>query len=180
MGNYMMGERAEKKALMKNHGEKDQTNKPSHSSESRANEEKGIVHKSSDRESSSKSSVKYHRSSSSSRDDNRNSKPKKSSRKELKKDAGEMSKEDKAKKLKVADVLVKLLVPFLKTGQIACKNSFKVLARELTHLVIQTGVTGEGISSARAQGIVLDFFSKQKEAVTEEKVKVLMKNFSVT
>jgi len=180
--NYVMGERAEKKALMKNNSEKDQTNKPTHSSESRANEGKGIVHKSSDRESSSKSSVKYHvsRSSSSSRDDNRNSKPKKSSRKELKKDAGEMSKEDKAKKLKVADVLVKLLVPFLKTGQIACKNSFKVLARELTHLVIQTGVTGEGISSTRAQGIVLDFFSKQKEAVTEEKVKVLMKNFSVS
>ena len=91
-----------------------------------------------------------------------------------------MSKEEKVNKLKVADVLVKLLVPFLKNGHIACKSSFKVLARELTHRVLQAGVAGEGISGTRAQGIVMDFFSKQSEPVTEEKVKSLVRNFTVS
>ena len=67
-----------------------------------------------------------------------------SSRKEHKKDAEGMSKEEKANKLKVADVLVKLLVPSLKNGHIACKSSFKVLARELTHRVLQAGPSWGG------------------------------------
>ena len=91
-----------------------------------------------------------------------------------------MSQEEKANKLKVADVLVKLLVPFLKNGDIACKSSFKVLARELTHRVLQAGVAGDGISSTRAQSIVTDFFSQQREAVKEENVKVLVRNFTVS
>ena len=181
--NYVMGERAEKKATMKSKSEKDQIIKSKHSNDIKAHVEKKSENKSSKSVRISHSSENLShvsRSSSTSRDDNRNAKPKKSSRKEPKINSGEMSKVEKAKKLEVADVLVKLLVPFLKSGQIACKNSFKVLARELTHLVLQTGVTGEGISNTRAQGIVLDFFSKQKEVVTEEKVKILMKNFSVS
>ena len=67
-----------------------------------------------------------------------------SSSKKHKKDAEGMSKEEKANKLKVADVLVKLLVPFLKNGHIACKSSFKVLARELTHRVLQAGPSWGG------------------------------------
>ena len=100
-----------------------------------------------------------------------------SSSKKHKKDAEGMSKEEKANKLKVADVLVKLLVPFLKNGHIACKSSFKVLARELTHRVLKAR---EGISSTRAQSIVTDFFSQQREAVKEERVKVLVRNFTVS
>ena len=64
-------------------------------------------------------------------------------------------KEEKANKLKVADIL----------GAIACKSSFKVLARELTHRALQAG---DGISSTRAQSIVTDIIFQQREAVKEE------------
>ena len=70
-----------------------------------------------------------------------------------------MSKAEKANKLKVANVFVKLLVSFLKNGAIAFKSSFKVLSRELTHWVLQAREAGEGISSNRAQSIITDFFS---------------------
>jgi len=171
--NYVMGERAEKKSVIKNHEEQ--------SSKSILSDEKGNVmkitgQKSATSEDASKSSrhLPVASRSNSCRDKKSALKRSKSSNKD-----SDVAKVDKANKLKVADVLVKLLVPFLKTGQIACKNSFKVLARELTHLILHTGGGGEGISSTRAQAIVLDFFSQQKEAVTEEKVKVLLKNFTI-
>merc|ERR1712183_775043 len=89
----------------------------------------------------------------SSKDRNKHSSLKEKSRKES---------EEKANKLKVADVLVKLLVPFLKNGSIACKSTFKVLARELTHRILQAGLGGgAGISSSEAQIIVMNFFSQQ-------------------
>jgi len=87
---------------------------------------------------------------------------------------------DKTLKLKIADVLVKLLVPFLKNGDIACKASFKLLARELTHRLLQSGIASSGLSSTKAQCVVTDFFSQQKEAVTEERVKTLVRNFTVS
>ena len=40
---------------------------------------------------------------------------------------------DKETKLKIADMLVKVLVPRLKSGEIGSKSIFKILARELTH-----------------------------------------------
>ena len=175
--NYVLVERGETKNMkeeIEDKSEKVHQHKLRFEHSSKAGKEKKSESERRKHRSSSYRNRIEHRSSKEHRDSkSRHS----SSRKEHKKDAEGMSKEEKANKLKVADVLVKLLVPFLKNGHIACKSSFKVLARELTHRVLQAG---EGISSTRAQSIVTDFFSQQREAVKEERVKVLVRNFTVS
>merc|ERR1712142_1174375 len=172
--NYVMGERAEKKTVVKS--QEEQSSKSNPSNEKKGNIKKIPGQKSATNEDTSKSSPHLPDASKNNACIDKKSalKRSKSSNKN-----SDVAKVDKANKLKVADVLVKLLVPFLKTGQIACKNSFKVLARELTHLILHNCGGREGISSTRVQAIVSDFFSQQKEAVTEEKVKVLLRNFTM-
>ena len=77
------------------------------------------------------------------------------------------------RKLEIADILVKLLVPYLKSGKISDKPTFKVLAREFTHLVMKHQV------SSRKIGNLLDkFFTSQDKSVTESSAKALVRKFS--
>ena len=91
-----------------------------------------------------------------------------------KKEASTSSKEIKCQKLETADLLVKVLVPYLKSGQISDKPSFKVLAREFTHLVIKSQV-----SSSQIGNLVAKFFSAQSNNVTEASAKHLVRTFSI-
>ena len=91
-----------------------------------------------------------------------------------KKEASTCSKEIKCQKLEIADLLVKVLVPYLKSGQISDKPSFKVLAREFTHLVIKSQV-----SSSQIGNLVAKFFSAQSNIVTEASAKHLVRKFSI-
>lgn len=91
-----------------------------------------------------------------------------------KKEASTSSKEIKCQKLETADLLVKVLVPYLKSGQISDKPSFKVLAREFTHLVIKSQV-----SSSQIGNLVAKFFSAQSNNVTETSAKHLVRTFSI-
>jgi len=90
-----------------------------------------------------------------------------------KKEASTSSKEIKCQKLETADLLVKVLVPYLKSGQISDKPSFKVLAREFTHLMIKSQV-----SSSQIGNLVAKFFSAQNNNVTEKSAKHLVRTFS--
>ena len=78
------------------------------------------------------------------------------------------------KKRKVADEFVRCLAPFLKSGSIACKTSFKVLARELTHAAVRTAVSTEGV-----RDIVARFFKQQDGPVVEDKAKQLVMAFKM-
>lgn len=89
-----------------------------------------------------------------------------------KKEASTSSKEMKCQKLETADLLVKVLVPYLKSGQICDKPSFKVLAREFTHLMIKSQV-----SSSQIGNLVAKFFSAQNNNVTENSAKHLVRTF---
>ena len=80
---------------------------------------------------------------------------------------------EKRQKLKVADCLVKILVPYLKTEKISDKQSFKILAREFTHLVIK-----HQIPSNKIEKLVDKFFSKIKKGVAESEAKHLVRQFS--
>ena len=80
---------------------------------------------------------------------------------------------ERRQKLKVADCLVKILVPFLKTEKISDKQSFKILAREFTHLVIK-----HQIPSNKIEKLVDKFFSKLKKGVAETEAKHLVRQFS--
>ena len=68
---------------------------------------------------------------------------------------------------------MKILVPYLKTEKISDKKSFKILAREFTHLVIKYQVP-----SNRVEKMVDKFFSKLKKGVKESEAKQLVKQFS--
>ena len=89
-----------------------------------------------------------------------------------KKEASTSSKDMKCQKLETADLLVKVLVPYLKSGQICDKPSFKVLAREFTHLMIKAQV-----SSSQIGNLVAKFFSAQNNNVTENSAKHLVRTF---
>ena len=82
---------------------------------------------------------------------------------------------EKRQKLKVADYLVKILVPYLKTERISDKQSFKILAREFTHLVIKYQ-----IQSNKIEKLVDRFFSKLKKGVAENEAKHLVRKFSAS
>ena len=82
---------------------------------------------------------------------------------------------DADQKLKVADLLVKLLLPYLKSGKISDKASFKILAREFTHLCVKFKV-----SSSKIDNLVSKFFSKDKKSVDEANAKILVRKFSAS
>ena len=82
-------------------------------------------------------------------------------------------KEIKCQKLETADLLIKVLVPYLKSGQICDKPSFKVLAREFTHLVMKSQV-----SSSQIGNLVAKFFSVKSIIVTQDSAKHLVRNFA--
>lgn len=77
-------------------------------------------------------------------------------------------------KLQVADQVVKFLAPFLKSGSIACKATFKVLARELTHGVVRRGGS---TGPQQVDEIVAKFFRGQEQPVREEQAKDLVRTF---
>ena len=79
------------------------------------------------------------------------------------------------KKMEIADLLVKLLVPYLKNGKITDKPSFKVLAREFTHLLIKSRV-----SSSKIEKLIAKFFSMQAKSVSEANAKILVREFSIS
>merc|ERR1712130_184490 len=89
---------------------------------------------------------------------------------------GLIKSQDQGKK-KVAEEFVICLTPFLKTGRIVNKETFKILARNLTHMTVQTGVE---MSRARVQAIVADFFdTNNTEPVRRETVKELVTAFHI-
>ena len=77
------------------------------------------------------------------------------------------------RKLEIADILVKLLVPYLKSGKISDKPTFKVLAREFTHLVMK-----HQVSSRKIANLLDKFFTSQDKSVTESSAKALVRKFS--
>merc|ERR1712129_638512 len=83
---------------------------------------------------------------------------------------------DPEEKKKVADELVRCLAPHLKSGSIASKAAFKVLARELTHAAVRRGVavTREAIAT-----LVASFFRQQKAPVVEEEARRLVTEFRI-
>ena len=78
--------------------------------------------------------------------------------------------------MEIADLLVKLLVPYLKNGKITDKPSFKVLAREFTHLLIKSRVG----SSSKIGKLIAKFFSLQAASVNEANAKILVREFSIS
>merc|ERR1712198_184579 len=81
----------------------------------------------------------------------------------------------KDQKLEVADLLVKILVPYLKSGKISDKPSFKLLARELTHLVMKIK-----ISTNKIDKFIRNFFSQQSKSISESNARECVKKFSST
>ena len=79
-------------------------------------------------------------------------------------------------KNKVAQEFVVCLSPFLKAGRIESKETFKVLARDLTHMAVKTGVE---MTRARVKAIVAAFFHTNTELVREETVKHLVAQFHI-
>merc|ERR1719234_2365946 len=82
----------------------------------------------------------------------------------------------KQNKNKVADEFVTCLTPFLKNGRILNKETFKVLARDLTHKAVETGVE---MTRTRVKAIVAEFFHNNTKPVSEETVKELVTAFNV-
>jgi len=79
-------------------------------------------------------------------------------------------------KNKVAQEFVLCLSPLLKNGRIVNKETFKVLARDLTHMAVETGVE---TTRAGVKAIVADFFHTNTEPVREETVKELVTAFHI-
>ena len=79
-------------------------------------------------------------------------------------------------KNKVAQEFVICLTPFLKNGRIVNKETFKVLARDLTHMAVETGVE---TTRAGVKSIVADFFHTNTEPVRGETVKELVTAFRI-
>ena len=100
---------------------------------------------------------------------------KKKKEKSRRKDLHDSSSDKTEKKMEIADLLVKLLVPYLKNGKITDKPSFKVLAREFTHLLIKSGV-----SSRKIEKLIAKFFSMQAQSVSEANAKILVRKFSLS
>lgn len=85
---------------------------------------------------------------------------------------------DKKAKTETADMLVKLLVPYFKTGQIASKEVFKLTARELTHNLLQMS----HITKADYSTFVARFFECNGILLSDEdakkKIAIYSKNVS--
>ena len=76
-------------------------------------------------------------------------------------------KPNKNTKVETADTLVKLLVPFFKSGQIASKQVFKVTARELTHFLLKNSqLKKEDFSS-----VLKNFFDQNGTLLSEQDAK---------
>ena len=76
-------------------------------------------------------------------------------------------KPNKNTKVETADALVKLLVPFFKSGQIASKQVFKVTARELTHFLLKNSqLKKEDFSS-----VLKNFFDQNGTLLSEQDAK---------
>ena len=79
-------------------------------------------------------------------------------------------------KKKVADEFVTCLSPFLKSGRIVSKEAFKVLARDLTHMAVKTGME---MTRGRVKATIDAFFDTNTEPVEEETVKELLASFHI-
>lgn len=86
------------------------------------------------------------------------------------------SKIEKEEKLKIADLFVKVLVPRLKSGEIGSKEIFKVLARELTHRVLE--VQGPKAQIDDVKVIVKKFFDTNKKILDEKVAKSASRSFN--
>ena len=88
---------------------------------------------------------------------------------EMQKMSPEKSADPKAKKAKVetADALVKLLVPFFKSGQIASKQVFKVTARELTHFLLKNSQ----LKKEDFSHVLQNFFDQNGTLLSEQDAK---------
>ena len=80
---------------------------------------------------------------------------------------------DKKAKVAAADVVVKLMVPFFKSGKIANKQVFKYSAREFTHVLLECNKT----NASNYQKYVDKFFSKIDVLKTEEEAKNKLNSF---
>jgi hypothetical protein len=77
-------------------------------------------------------------------------------------------------KMRVAELFTKCLTPFFKSGRIACKATFKVLAREFTHVTVRAGRQVDAGSVA----LLLDrFFREQEGPVGQERARDLVTAF---
>jgi len=79
-------------------------------------------------------------------------------------------------KNKVADEFVACLTPFLKNGRIVNKETFKVLARDLTHKAVETGLE---MTRTRVKATITNFFHTNTTPVSVEIVKELVTAFNI-
>lgn len=91
-------------------------------------------------------------------------------------DSSQQSKIEKRLKIKTADSVVKLLVPYFKQGKIASKEVFKYFAREFTHVILE--VTKEPSSEILSK-YVHKFFKSNRDAIiiTESEAKMKITKF---
>ncbi|XP_059092791.1 ATP-dependent DNA helicase Q5-like [Tigriopus californicus] len=91
-------------------------------------------------------------------------------------DPTHQSKIEKRLKIKTADSVVKLLVPYFKQGKIASKEVFKYFAREFTHVILE--VTKEPSSEILTK-YVQKFFKSNRDAIilTENEAKLKITKF---
>lgn len=89
--------------------------------------------------------------------------------------------EVKQRKQSLADEFIKVLWPHLKQGRIGSKTVFKMLARELTHKVLEQEKKMKGGSSSReevrAAEVVARLFAVNGKVQSDEEAKALLKVF---
>ena len=83
---------------------------------------------------------------------------------------------DPKEKKKVADVFVAYLTPYLKSERIESKQAFKILARDLTHMVVSSGIE---MTRERVKSTVASFFKVNTDTVREDTVKALVAGFQI-
>ena len=83
---------------------------------------------------------------------------------------------DPKEKKKVADVFVAYLTPYLKSERIESKQAFKILARDLTHMVVSSGIE---MTRERVKNTVASFFKVNTDTVREDTVKALVAGFQI-
>jgi len=82
----------------------------------------------------------------------------------------------KEMKKKIADEFIQVLLPYNKSGVIASKPVFKVLARELTHKVLKQVAAGRKLEP---KSVAETFFQKHPIIQTEEEAKLILRVFRV-
>lgn len=87
------------------------------------------------------------------------------------------AKQMKELKVKVADELIQVLLPFRQTGRIGDKAMFKVIARELTHKVLKYSKCPAKLN---LKELAERFFSCSPEIKSEEDAKKLVKSFKLS